>query len=160
MKYKYSVCVLGDKTRRKELNDRYSFIDELDDGKFGRVNQDEKPDFFVIDLDIPANNLNQIVAEGIENRFVCRPIIFVSIPENQHSRTSAKVTQIVTQIVPYVGCFCKTSTPCCESIDDLKEALRWFRFYFKDDDSAANLVIQTAKQIFEQFNPSMSRITE
>lgn len=126
MKGKYKVCILADGTKSDDLYDRYSFIDTLDGGNFKRVGQNHNPDFFVIDLDIPANNLNVTVAERMNKAFVCRPIIFVTFSPNQHSCASEKVLHEV----PYIGNFCKTSIPCCESTHDLKHALRWLRLTF------------------------------
>lgn len=130
MKGKYKVCILADRSKTDDLNDRYSFIDNLDRGKFERVRyHEQKPHFYVIDLDMPADDLEEFIVQELAIKLVCRPIIIVSFDRDQHGHASAKVAEKL----PFLRHFCKTSSPCCESAEDLKESLRWFRFIFKDE---------------------------
>ena len=49
----YSVCVLADTQRLEDVRNKYSFINELNDGTFQMVGQNNNPDFFIIDIDMP-----------------------------------------------------------------------------------------------------------
>ena len=149
MRYRYSVKVLADSTKRDEINRKYSFINKLDGENFIRVGEDKTADFFVIDLDMPATDLERTITEDMRKGFTCRPIIFITISRNQHSCASDKVLQKV----PYIKNFCKTSIPCCESIDDLKQALRWFTFFFPKDTAA----VDAATEIVQYKIKSSSR---
>lgn len=133
----YSVCVLADNTRIEDLRNKYSFINNIDGGNFQMVGQDSNPDFFVIDLDMPDNNLGETVVDHIEELFICRPIIFVKTERDQH-RSPLEIISDEKIGLAFIKNFCKKSIPCCESIDDLEKALKWFRFIFKKNVSAGS----------------------
>lgn len=138
MEKKYFISIIGDKTKNKNLYNDYSF---LDNAPFEIESNESNAHFYIFDIDSldEIDNIEQIMYTQNQKTFNCRPFVFAS---NINGKNSPTVNSKLIQFSE------KHKIPVCQSQNDIKNYLTWFRFMFdKEIDPtklATNFIISAA----------------